>query len=62
METMVDLSTEEISALENLMIKASVTLQQGVNNGYRPEFSKDLELYNGIRTKLDRQSETNRLP
>lgn len=58
METMIDLSPEEIGALEKLMNKASATLQQAVNNGYRPEYSKDLELYNSIRIKLDRQVET----
>ncbi|MFK8050195.1 MAG: hypothetical protein AB8B81_17335 [Halioglobus sp.] len=60
METKIELSLEEVNALEKLMNKASATLQQAVNNGYRPEFSKDLELYNGIRSKLDRQLESNR--
>ena len=59
METEIDLSFEEIGALEKLMQKASVTLQQAVNNGYRPECSQDLELYDIIRRKLGKQSETN---
>ncbi|MFT4824780.1 MAG: hypothetical protein ACJASY_002037 [Halioglobus sp.] len=59
MKTGIDLSLEEIGALEQLMQKASVTLQQAVNNGYRPEFSQDLELYAGIRKKLGRKPEVN---
>ncbi len=56
---MVDLNLEEISALEKLINKASVTLQQAVNNGYRPEFSQDLELYKTIQLKLGRPTEGN---
>lgn len=49
---MMELNREEIGALEKLMNKASSTLQQAVDNGYRPEYSKDLELYDVIRMKL----------
>jgi len=51
-QNMMELNREEIGALEKLMNKASSTLQQAVDNGYRPEYSKDLELYDVIRMKL----------
>lgn len=56
---MIDLSLEEISALEKLMSKASATLQQAVNNGYRPEFTQDLELYKTIKLKFGGPAEGN---
>jgi hypothetical protein len=49
---MIEFDSKEISALNRLVQKASITLQQAVDSGYRPEWRDELEFYAKINQKL----------
>ena len=49
---MIEFDSKEISALNKLVQKASTTLQQAVDSGYRPEWREELEFYARINQKL----------
>jgi hypothetical protein len=49
---MIEFDPEELGALNGLVQKVSITLQQAVDNGYRPEWQEELELYARINQKL----------
>ncbi|MEH6570663.1 MAG: hypothetical protein V7709_16405 [Halioglobus sp.] len=49
---MIEFDPKEIGALNRLVQKDSITLQQAVDNGYRPEWREELELYASINQKL----------
>lgn len=49
---MIEFDPKEIGALNGLVQKFSITLQQAVDNGYRPEWREELELYARINQKL----------
>lgn len=49
---MIEFDHKELGVLNELVKRFSDTLQQAVNNGYRPEWREDLELYAKLNQKL----------